>query len=124
MLTAYLILLLSLAALWDWRTGRIPFELCIAGLVIGFGCGESVGGSFLGLCAAFWVLLPWSVRFHLAPGDQKLLAATGAIVGPLQFVLIYCIALMWMLIAPSRIVRPFAPIWLLAALPVIAWRLL
>lgn len=121
LLTGYLILLLGMAAVFDWRTGKIPNGICAGGLVAGFACGGSVAGSFLGIAFALYVGLS-EKRF--SGGDVKLMAGLGAIVGSNQLLVAYLCAMLFLYVYNCpRIRRPFAPWLLLGFLPVIVWRI-
>ena len=79
--------LLTLAAISDIRTHRIPNFLSISGLGLGLlwhGFHHGPSGllfSLEGLGAACLALLPYALR-ALGAGDVKLLGAVGALMGP------------------------------------------
>jgi prepilin peptidase CpaA len=87
-MTLALAILLTLAAVCDIRTHRIPNSLSLAGLVLGlFGHGWRGGGpglllSLEGIAVAGLALLPYALG-GLGAGDVKLLGAVGALMGPL-----------------------------------------
>ena len=76
---------LLLAAAHDVRTRRIPNALVVAFCLVGLGargmlggCGPGVAGAALGLAILF---VPFALGL-IGGGDVKLLAATGAWLGP------------------------------------------
>jgi len=79
--------LLTLAAVCDIRTHRIPNLLVLLGLVLGLvGHGWRGGGpglllSLEGVAVAGLALLPYALG-GLGAGDVKLLGAVGALMGP------------------------------------------
>jgi prepilin peptidase CpaA len=88
-LHAVLILLVSIAAVNDLATRRIPNRLLLAGLACAFvlhwlsplrGAAllNALGGMALGLA----VLLPFYLLRGMAAGDVKLMAVVGAFTGP------------------------------------------
>lgn len=87
-MTLTLAILLTLAALCDVRSHRIPNPLVLAGLALGLaGHGWRGGGpglllSLEGVAVAALALLPYALG-GLGAGDVKLLGAVGALMGPL-----------------------------------------
>jgi len=83
-------MLVGIAAIYDIRFGRIPNWLVLAGIAVGFvwnaisagwpGFGHAAGGLGLGFILYFPLYL---IRGRRA-GDVKLLAAAGAITGPVN----------------------------------------
>lgn len=87
-MTLALAILLTLAAVCDIRTQRIPNLLVLTGLVLGLawhgwrGGGPGLLLSLEGIAVAGLALLPYAVG-GLGAGDVKLLGAVGALMGPL-----------------------------------------
>lgn len=83
-----LLLLVLVAAVYDFRFRRIPNWLNASGLVLGFGLnlllfqskGLAIAGEGLLLAAA--VYLPLYLLRGMGAGDVKLMAAIGSLVGP------------------------------------------
>jgi prepilin peptidase CpaA len=93
-LSSAIVLVLGVPAVWvDIRSHRIPNLLVGVTLVAAFavqfmlngvlGLGLALGGAALGLLA----LLPLHLMRALGAGDVKLMAAFGALLGPLNTVL-------------------------------------
>jgi prepilin peptidase CpaA len=82
-----LALLLTLAAIRDIQTHRIPSGIPAAGLAAGLaghvwhGGGPGLVWSLAGIAAALPLLLPYAAG-ALGAGDVKLLMAVGALTGP------------------------------------------
>jgi len=82
-----LVILLTLAAVCDIRTHRIPNPLALAGLILGLvwhgwrGGGAGLLLSLEGVAVAALALLPYALG-GLGAGDVKLLGAVGALMGP------------------------------------------
>ena len=83
-----LVVLAAGATYWDLRSRRVPnaltFSCALAGLAMG---GLERGGAGLlppaaGLLVAGGVFLPFVVLGYVGGGDMKLLAAAGALLGP------------------------------------------
>lgn len=90
-------LLVATAAYTDWRWRRIPNWLtagCLAAALVlqapAFG-GLGWAAAFGGLGAAAAITLPLFAIRGLGGGDVKLMAAAGAIAGPMNFVFIFLI---------------------------------
>ena len=87
-MTLALAILLTLAAVCDIRSHRIPNPLVLAGLVLGLAWHGWRGGwpglllSLEGVAVAALALLPYALG-GLGAGDVKLLGAVGALLGPL-----------------------------------------
>lgn len=81
------LLLTGLAAVWDWRTRRIPNWLTVTGVVTGFGLSTGLGGwagakgSLLGMFAVLLLLLPLVLLRGLGAGDWKLMGSLGTFLG-------------------------------------------
>jgi len=91
-----LLLLLSAAAWMDWRTRRIPNELTfsfmVAGLVHQFWNGAGASACAGILCAFVLTVFPVHLR-GFGMGDQKLLMAAGAWIGPERVYVLFLYAL-------------------------------
>lgn len=80
------------ATVIDLRTRRIPNELTAAMTGIGIAMaatgasGVSVTGTFLGFAIGLALMMPGYLLGATGAGDVKLMAAVGAIVGPLLVV--------------------------------------
>ena len=84
----------TLIAAWtDWRTRRIPNWLTVPALVLGIGVNALAAGwpgaraSLEGAGLALIILFPFVLKRGLGAGDWKLMAAVGAFLGPLLFLL-------------------------------------
>jgi prepilin peptidase CpaA len=90
-----LIGLTVLAAVFDWRMGRIPNALNVTGLTVGLlaasltagaaGLAESLIGTGIGLA----ILLPGFVLRFTGAGDVKLFAAIGSLAGPAMILRVF-----------------------------------
>lgn len=97
--------LLAVAASIDLARGRIPNWLVLAGLAyaLGFNAlhpdylrdGAGLAGSLGGLALGFGLTLPLYLLRGMAAGDVKLMAMTGAFLGPRDAL----IALLWSFVA-------------------------
>ncbi|MGD0230343.1 MAG: A24 family peptidase [Syntrophorhabdales bacterium] len=91
-----LFLLLSLAAIWDIATRRIPNWLTLSCMVLGVGYHALSGGfgGFLsgmaGLLAGLGLLTSFYLLGGMGAGDVKLMGAIGALLGP-KGVLLACL---------------------------------
>jgi prepilin peptidase CpaA len=83
-----LVLLASVAGLYDLRFRRIPNWLNLSGAVLGIGLNVLLTGrsgaaaSLLGIGCAIAVYMPLYMLRGMGAGDVKLMIAVGAIVGP------------------------------------------
>jgi prepilin peptidase CpaA len=87
-------LAVTLIAAWtDWRTRKIPNWLTVPALALGIGVNALAAGwpgakaSLEGAGLALIILLPFVLKRGLGAGDWKLMAAVGAFLGPLLFLL-------------------------------------
>ena len=93
-----LAVLVSIAAVTDIRSRRIPNWLTVGGLAAGVALNAFLFGmaglkqSGLGFALAFGVYMVLYVLRAKRAGDVKLMAAVGAISGPGQWLLIFVIA--------------------------------
>ncbi|MGN6507035.1 MAG: A24 family peptidase [Tepidisphaeraceae bacterium] len=89
-----LIVFVSLAAVIDWRTRRIPNALNLIIFCTGLGVAweggthVSFAAALLGSLVGFGLLLPAFVLGAMGGGDVKLLAALGAWCGPVGVVFV------------------------------------
>lgn len=92
-----LAIIVLFAALCDLSSRRIPNWLTISGIVVGFGIHVSLAGaggiwvSAAGMALALLVYLPLFALHALGAGDVKLMAAVGAITGPLPWLVIFVV---------------------------------
>lgn len=84
-----------LAAFYDLRFRRVPNWLVAAGLVLGI-VGNSILFGFLGLLLsmkgfglALLIYIPLYLARGMGGGDVKLMAAVGALVGPVNWLVIF-----------------------------------
>ena len=90
LITVPLLLILSIAALCDWRTHKIPNVLTFGAALFGLILQSTVNGApGLAMAASGWVVclvcfLPFYARGGMAAGDVKLMAAAGAFIGPVS----------------------------------------
>src|SRR5579859_761379 len=79
--------LTCLAAVWDWRSRKIPNWLTVAGAVGGITLHGALNGwsglgfAFAGLGLALALLLPLVYLRALGAGDWKLMGAVGSFLG-------------------------------------------
>ena len=84
------ILLSGAACVTDLRWRRIPNLMVLSGLCAGFALNAWAGGllglgrSFLGAALGLVLFLPFFALGGMGAGDVKLLAALGALLGPLD----------------------------------------
>jgi len=87
--------LMIVAATWDLRWRRIPNWLTAAGLAAGLALQAAIGGSagllsaIKGVGLALLVYIPLYALRGVGGGDLKLMAATGAIAGPENWLRIF-----------------------------------
>jgi len=92
-----LIVVVTIAAIYDLRFRRIPNWLVLAALILGIGLNtvlfELTGlrYSLLGLGLAFLVYFPLYLLRGMGAGDVKLMAAIGSIMGPVNWFVIFVI---------------------------------
>lgn len=86
-----LLLLVSIAAVNDLATRRIPNRLLLAALAcavvldfVGPDCGAELLRALVGLGAGLLVFLPFYLARGMAAGDVKLMAVVGAFTGPAE----------------------------------------
>jgi len=117
----------GLTAGWiDWRSRRIPNWLTVSGAVIGIAfhtfhagwMGASVG--LMGMFLALICLLPLVLLRAMGAGDWKLMAALGAILGPVKMLIVLAGAIlvsgvigMVMIIRARRVKETFMNVFLL-----------
>src|SRR5580704_14681428 len=86
-----LLLLVAIAAVYDIRFRRIPNWLVLTGLLAGVVLNtlllewSGVRASLLGISLAFLIYFPLYLLRGMGAGDVKLMAAVGAIAGPLNW---------------------------------------
>jgi prepilin peptidase CpaA len=91
---AFALVLTFLAALFDWRTRKIPNWLTVSGMIAGIVLRLDVSGwpgakaALEGIGLALALLLPLVLLRALGAGDWKLMGAVGAFMGPVLFLFI------------------------------------
>ena len=94
MSTALMVLLIAIvvvAAIYDLRFRRIPNWLNLSGVILGLGLNTfffaraGLIGAVLGIGCALVVYVPLYLVRGMGAGDVKLMAAVGAIAGPLNW---------------------------------------
>jgi prepilin peptidase CpaA len=89
--------LVTVAAVFDWRTRRIPNWLCVAGLASGFACQivlfrwAGAREALLGTGLALLIYVPLFALRAVGGGDVKLMAAVGSIAGPRAWIAIFLV---------------------------------
>jgi prepilin peptidase CpaA len=88
--TGFLFAFLTVAAVIDYRTYKIPNWLTVSGMAVGLICNAAVASStsysgllwaFGGLMLGFFMFLPLYVFRAMGAGDVKLMAMVGAFLG-------------------------------------------
>jgi len=129
--TVLLLLLVLTAAVFDFRTRRIPNWLVLTGIVIGtamnafltYDTPSATTGllfSLKGLGLAFAVYFPLYLLRGMGAGDVKLMAAVGAIVGPALWLWILFftailggIAAVIVVLSKGRVHRTLQNLWMI-----------
>jgi prepilin peptidase CpaA len=94
---ALLVALVTVAALFDLRTRRIPNWLCAAGLLCGFACQIALfqwagaREALLGAGLALLIYVPLFALRAVGGGDVKLMAAAGSMAGPRAWIAIFLV---------------------------------
>jgi prepilin peptidase CpaA len=84
---SFTLALTCLAAIWDWRSRKIPNWLTVSGAVAGItlhtviGRWHGAGFALAGMGLALGLLLPLVYLRALGAGDWKLMGAVGAFMG-------------------------------------------
>lgn len=92
---AVLLVVVIAAGIFDLRYRRIPNWLTLSGILAGIGMHllssgrHGVGEALLGFGCSLLLYLPLYFLRGMGAGDVKLMAAVGAIAGPLNWVLIF-----------------------------------
>ncbi len=100
MISILLVALVTVAAIFDLRTRRIPNWLCAAGMICGFACQIAlyrwVGArqAFLGAGLALLIYAPLFALRAVGGGDVKLMAAVGSMAGPKAWIAIFLVTAM------------------------------
>lgn len=120
------LLLTCLAAVWDWRSRKIPNWLTVSGAVAGitvhavFDGWQGVGFSLAGMGLALALLLPLVYLRALGAGDWKLMGAVGSFLGWELFlfvlvgsILVAGIMAVAQMIRANRVIDTFRNMWTL-----------
>ncbi|MEZ5354293.1 MAG: A24 family peptidase [Bryobacteraceae bacterium] len=97
LLAALLILLCMVAAIWDWRLRIIPNWITVPVAAAGLAAQVWLGGTAglqqaaAGMGVAFLITVPLFVLRALGGGDVKLMAASGVLLGPSQFGVLFIV---------------------------------
>jgi len=95
-----LVALVTVAALWDLRVRRIPNWLTATGVVGGLGMNfalqgwSGLGSAAEGLGLALLVYVPLFLLRAMGGGDMKLMAAAGALIGPVNWLVLFLLTSM------------------------------
>ena len=113
-------LIVAGAAAFDLRDRRVPNWLTVSGMVLGIVLNaflsrtQGLWFSLKGLGLAFLIYLPLYVLRTMGGGDVKLMAAVGAIAGPMNWFRIFVLTLVFgaaaaivLLLAKGRVKRTF-----------------
>ena len=89
-----LLVVVAMAAVFDLRTRRIPNWLNLAGIITGFGINALAGrhgiaSAAAGLLFSLLIYVPLYLVRGMGAGDVKLMAAVGAIAGPVNWIGIF-----------------------------------
>jgi prepilin peptidase CpaA len=120
------LLLTCLAAIWDWRSRRIPNWLTVSGAVAGLTLHSMLSGwpgarfALAGMGLALALLLPLVYLRALGAGDWKLMGAVGSFLGWQLFlvvllgsILVAGIMAVVQMIRASRVTETLRNMWTL-----------
>lgn len=94
LLRVELLVLVALAAIYDWRLRKVPNWLNLSGAIVGIGLNtfffamHGLVSALLGLLLALAIYIPFHLLRAMGAGDAKLMAAVGAVAGPQNWLLI------------------------------------